>query len=59
MLTEYDERVIDYWKTSGVIYIVNMIDDKGLEDEIEKLNSMPLHLGAFVLSNSKRNMKYE
>ena len=56
MLTENDERVIDYWKTSGVIYIVNMIDCKGLEDEIEKLNSMPLHLGAFVLSNSKRNM---
>ena len=33
-----------------------MIDDKGLEDEIKKLNTMPLHLGAFVLSNSKRIM---
>ena len=33
-----------------------MNDDKESEDEIKKLNTMPLHLGAFVLSNSKRNM---
>ena len=31
-----------------------MNDDAGLEDEVKKLNTMPLHLGAFVLSNSKR-----
>ena len=34
MLTEYDERVKDYWKISNFNYIVKMIDDKGLEDEI-------------------------
>ena len=34
-----------------------MIDDKGLEDDVKKLKIMPLHLGAFVLSNSKRFMK--
>ena len=56
MQTEYDERVKDYWKISGINYIVKMIDDKGLEDEVKKLNTMPLHLGAFVLSNSKRIM---
>ena len=33
-----------------------MIDDAGLEDEVNKLNTMPLHLGVFVLSNSKRIM---
>ena len=33
-----------------------MIDDPGLEDEVKKSNTMPLHLGAFVLSNSKRVM---
>ena len=33
-----------------------MIDDGGLEDEVKKLNTMPLHLEAFVLSNSKRYM---
>ena len=56
MMTEYDERVKDYWKIYGIIYIVKLIDDAGLEDEVEKLNTMPLHLGAFVLSNSKRIM---
>ena len=56
MQTEYDERVKDYWKISNINYIVKMIDDEGLEDEIKKINTMPLHLGAFVLSNSKRIM---
>ena len=56
MQTEYDERVKDYWKISGINYIVKMIHDAGLEDEVKKLNTMPLHLGAFVLSNSKRIM---
>ena len=56
METEYDERVKDYWKISGNNYIVKMIDDAGLEDEVKKLNTMPLHLGAFVLSSSKKIM---
>ena len=56
IMSEYDERVKDYWKISGINYIVKMIDDAGLEDEVKKLNTMPLHLGAFVLSNSKRIM---
>ena len=56
MMSEYDERVKDYWKISGFNYIVKMIDDAGLEDEVKKLNTMPLHLDAFVLSNSKRIM---
>ena len=54
MVTEYDERVKEYWKISGINYIVKMIDEAGLEDEFKKVNTMPLHLGAFVLSNSKR-----
>ena len=56
MQREYDERVKDYWKISGINYIVKMIDDAGLEHEVKKLNTMPLHLGTFVLSNSKRIM---
>ena len=56
MQKEYNERVKDYWKISGFNYIVKMIDDPGLEDEVKKLNTMPLHLGTFVLSNSKRIM---
>ena len=56
MTTEYDEKIKEYGKISNFNYIVKMIDDKGLEDEITKNNTMPLHLGAFVLSNSKRIM---
>ena len=36
MMTEYDERVKGHWKTSGNNYIVKMIDDAGLEDEVKK-----------------------
>ena len=52
MMIEYDGRVKDYWKKSHGSYIVKMIDDAGLEDEVKKLNTKPLHVGAFVLSNS-------
>ena len=55
MQTEYDERVLDYQKNYGN-YIVKLKDDEGLKDEVKKVNTMPLHLGAFVLSKSKRNM---
>ena len=55
-MTEYDERIIDYWKKSGINYIFKRIDDTGLEDEVKQLNTVPLYLGAFVLSNSKRIM---
>ena len=33
-----------------------MFDDAGLEDEVKNLNTMPLRLFAFVLSNSKSKM---
>ena len=35
MMSEYDERVKDYWKISGINSIVKMIDDKGLEGEVK------------------------
>ena len=56
MMSEDDERVKDYWKITGTKYIVKMNDDAGLEEEVKKLNAMPLHLRAFVLSNSERKM---
>ena len=52
MMSEYDERVKDHWKISGNIHIVKMIDGEGLEDEVKNLKTMPLHLGALVISNS-------
>ena len=36
-MTEYHERVKDYWKISGNNYIVKMIDDAGLENEVKKI----------------------
>ena len=57
MMSQYDERVKDYWKKTHGNYIVKMVDDAGLEDEVKKLNTVPLHLGCFVLSHSKRRMK--
>ena len=52
MMTEHDEQVKEYCKISGVNYFVKMIDDAGLEDEVKKINTIPLHLGAFILANS-------
>ena len=58
MLTmiEYDKRVLDYQKIKYGNYIVEMKEDEVLQDEVKKVNAMPLHLGASVLSNSKRIM---
>ena len=56
MFSKYNERVKDCWKISHDICIVKMVDEKGLEDDLKKVNTMPLHLGVFVLSNSKSIM---
>ena len=57
MLSEYDERVKNCGTISHGFYIGLMIDDKGFADKVKKLNTKPLHLVSFVLSNSKKNMK--
>ena len=56
MQTEYDERVLDYQKIICGNYIVEMKHDEGLQDEVKKVNTLPLQLAVFILSNSKRNM---
>ena len=56
MLSQYDEKVKDYWKIGYGKYIGKNIDDVGLEDIAKKLNTMPLDLSSFALSNSKRIM---
>ena len=56
MITEYDERVLDYQKIIHGNYILKLKDDDGLEDEVEKVNTLPLQLAVFILSNSKRIM---
>ena len=54
MMTDYDEKVLDYQKINHGKNVVKMRDDERLQDEVKNVNTMPLHLGAFVLSNSKR-----
>ena len=34
-----------------------MVENGELEDEVKKLNTMPLHLGSFLLSDTERIMK--
>ena len=56
MEKEYEERVLDYHKINCGNYIVKIKDDEGLEDEVRKVNTLPLQLVVFILSNSKRIM---
>ena len=56
MKTEFDENVLDYWKLSNGNYIVKMKKDDGLDDDCDIKNTLPAVLGAFIFSNSKRNM---
>ena len=56
METEYDENVLDYWRLPNGNYIVKLKKDDGLEGDNDVKNTLPSHLGAFILSNSKRIM---
>ena len=56
MIAEYDEIVLDYQKSNYGNYIVKMKDEESSQDEVKEVNTMPPHLGAFVISNSKRIM---
>ena len=57
METEYDDNVLDYWKLPNGIFIVKLKEDDGLDYDKDVKNTIPSQLGAFILSNSKRNMK--
>ena len=52
-ISEYDERVLDYYKINHGHYIVKLKDDDGMQDEVEKINTLPLQLAAFILSKAK------
>ena len=47
---------MDYGKIPDGNYIVKMKIDTVLDDDCDIKNTMPFHLGAFVLSNSRRIM---
>ena len=54
MGTEYDENVLDYWKLPNGSYIVKYKKDERLEGDNDAKNTLPSHVGAFILSNSER-----
>ena len=56
MRTEYDDNVIDYSKLPNGTYAVNFKKGKGLDGDNDAKNTLPSHLGAINLSNSKRFM---
>ena len=59
MKTKYDQSVKDHWKLPNRKYIVKMKKDDGLDDnDCDIKNSLPAHLGPFILSSSKRFMNY-
>ena len=49
MQGEYDEPVLDYQKINHGNYIVKLKDDEGIEDEVKKVNTLPLELAFFIL----------
>ena len=56
IMTEYDERVLNYRKINYGNNMVKMEGDAGLEGEVKKGQHHAFSPGAFVLSNSKRSM---
>ena len=53
---QFDENVTDYWELPIENYIVKLRKDEGLDDNCDIKNTLPSHLGSFILSISKRNM---
>ena len=54
--TEFDEKVLEYWKKPNGKYIVKMKKDDGLDDDCDIKNTLPAVLAAFILANSRRIM---
>ena len=56
MKTAFDEIVSDYRRLPIGNYILKMRKNDGLDDDCDFKSNLPAHLGAFILSNSKRIM---
>ena len=56
MLTEYDGRVKENWSIGSGDYIVKLAEDESKKDDKNEAIVMPVHLGAFLMSNTERNM---
>ena len=58
MKTEYDEKILDYWKLPHGNKFVKMKKDDRLDDDCDIKIILPAHLGAFIVSDSKRIMNH-
>ena len=54
MQTVYHDNVLEYWNLPNGSYIVKLEINGGLDGDNDVKNTLPNHLGAFVLSISKR-----
>ena len=54
METEYDENELDYRNLPNGNYIVKLKKEDGLDGDNDLKNTLPSHIGAFILSNSER-----
>ena len=54
MQTEYDGKVLDFWKFSNGICIAKIKKDDGLDGDNDVKNTLLCRLGAFILSNTKQ-----
>ena len=58
MKTENDDRFIEWFPFKNINIMVEKTDNEGVDDNgySKKINSQPCHLGAFIISHSKRLM---
>ena len=54
MKTEYDNIVLNCWRLPNGNNLVKSKNDDGLDGDNDVKDTLPSHLGAFTLSNSKR-----
>ena len=54
--TDFDDRVSNYWRIPIGENFSGLKQDEGLECQTDLKNTMPAHLGSFVLNNSRRIM---
>ena len=47
-------KILDYWRLPKGKFIVKFKKNDGLDDDYVMKNTLPSHLGAFILSNSKK-----
>ena len=56
--SEYAERVKEYAKIGYEIYIVKLVDGKGLQDDVKKSKTMPFLLRSFCIFKWQKNYEY-